>query len=62
MRLEGDHYNDDRGNRREVPFPIDGNTNTQMGQIANVFYNVLNMVGVQNNDKRMLKLSSQLRD
>lgn len=32
-----------------------------MGQIGNVFYNLLNMVGTQNNDSRMIGLSNDLR-
>jgi len=53
---------DEYGRRKPHPYAIDGHTNVQMQQIANVFYNLLNLVGTQNQDKRMLQLSSSLRD
>ena len=33
-----------------------------MSQVGNVFYNLLNMVGYQNRDDRMVGLSNDLRD
>jgi hypothetical protein len=53
---EDDYYDTDdkhkksKKRRREVPFVIDGLKNAEMGQIANVFYNILNMVGTQKQD------------
>lgn len=33
-----------------------------MQQIANVFYNMINMIGVKNRDERMIGISNELRD
>ena len=33
-----------------------------MQQIGNVFYNLLNMMGTQNRDERMIGLSNELRE
>jgi hypothetical protein len=41
---------------------IYGHSNMQMQQIGNVFYNLLNMVGSQNKDERMIGLSNNLRE
>ena len=41
---------------------IIGHSNFQMQQIGNVFYNLLNMVGTQNKDERMIGLSNNLRE
>ena len=34
----------------------------QMQQISNVFYNMLNMMGAQQNDQRLVDVSNNLRE
>lgn len=66
MRLGGGTTEDQRyggyGHKKEVPYALEGSTRIQMQQIANVFYNLISMVGVQNQDPRLVALSSQMRN
>ena len=39
-----------------------GSSQVQMQQIGNVFYNMLNMMGAQTKDERIIGLSNELRE
>jgi len=40
----------------------EGHSQVQMQQIGNVFYNLMNMIGTQNRDERMIGISNDLRE
>jgi hypothetical protein len=50
------------GKKKEINMAMEGSTQVQMQQIANVFYNLVSMIGKKNNDERLLGLSTDMRD